>query len=595
MATLQRAVGLLQAGRFGEALPLLDQVLTDVPDQPDALMFRAMAHSRLGDDAAAQADFEAASAHHPQRHAVLNNLGNHHQRAGRLDHAIEAYRDALTAAPEFADARLNLALTLSQTDDFPAARLAIADVLTRQPGHVLALNALGNLERRAGETEAARAAFDQALEADPDAVLPRINRGALQRETGELDASCADLRQACALAPNMAEAHAQLAHSLRTRMDVDGAERAYRRALSLAPRDPEYHADLASLLVEAGQGDTALIPLRQAIAATDDPRLHEVLARILLRSGQPDGARAAANAALARDPSAVQAAMVRSELGLRTGDPAGALADARLAFEASEGEDWSARHGLAEALLVNEDWRGAAAVLDCEVPPAHLQKHLALQSVAWRQTGDPRYAQLCDFDVFARKMRLDTPPGYASLDAFNAALSVSIERLHANGAAPLEQTLFGGTQSAGRLWNSDDPVIRELAAALEVLSRRYLAELPKDREHPFLARNTGRGRLAGAWSVRLKSGGGHVDHVHPAGWISASYYVSVPRSVMSGERAGWLRLGVPGLPGLALPAERYVMPEPGFAIFFPSFFWHGVEPFESDEVRITAPFDLLPA
>ena len=29
-------------------------------------------------------------------------------------------------------------------------------------------------------------------------------------------------------------------------------------------------------------------------------------------------------------------------------------------------------------------------------------------------------------------------------------------------------------------------------------------------------------------------------------------------------------------------------------IFFPSYMWHGVEPFESEDVRVTAPFDLLP-
>ena len=83
-------------------------------------------------------------------------------------------------------------------------------------------------------------------------------------------------------------------------------------------------------------------------------------------------------------------------------------------------------------------------------------------------------------------------------------------------------------------------------------------------------------------------------HIHPAGWISASYYVHVPETVLRGERAGWLRLGAPGLPGLDLPAERYICPEAGAAIFFPSYMWHGVEPFESEDVRVTAPFDLLP-
>ncbi|WP_417480679.1 tetratricopeptide repeat protein [Maricaulis maris] len=594
METLQRAAGLLQAGRFGEALTLLDGVLTTQPDQPDALMLRAMARSRTGDDSGAVSDFLAAGLCHPQPHAVHNNLGNHHQRAGRLDAAVAAYREALRLAPGFADARINLAITLSQGEDFEAARTAINAVLDQAPNHALLLNALGNVERRAGNPDAARRAYDGAIAADPQAVQPRINRGALRRETGEIEASCADLRDACGMAPGLAEAHAQLAHSLRTSLDITGAEQAYRQALALAPDDPGYHADLAGLLAEAGQGDKALTTLQGRIAVSGDPRLYEVLARLQMRSGRPEAARAAADAALARDASAMKAAMVRSELGLRCGDLRGALEDARLAFDASGGEDWGARHVLAEALLVNADWEGATDVLVGDPPAAHLQKHLALQSVAWRQTGNPRYAALCDYDRFARKMRIETPPGYESLAAFNAALSDRIERLHADGAAPLEQTLFGGTQSAGRLWNNDDPVIRALATALEGLAARYLAELPVDPSHPFLARNTGRSRLAGAWSVRLRSGGGHVDHVHPAGWVSASYYVRVPASVMAGERAGWLRIGAPGLPGLDLPVERYIQPEPGCAIVFPSYFWHGVEPFESDEVRVTAPFDLLP-
>lgn len=595
MGELQRAAGLLQAGRFVEAVAMLDRILADIPDQPDGLMLRAMARSRSGDDDGAVRDFEAAGHHHPQPQAVYNNLGNHHQRAGRLDAAVAAYRKALRIVPGFADAKLNLALTLSQGEDFAAARSAIQDVLAGDGNHTAVLNALGNLERRAGELDAARRAFDAALSVDPRAVLPLINRGALLRETGEIAASCADLRRACELAPDLAEAHAQSGHSLRTGLDMAGAERAYRQALALAPDNPEYHTDLAGLLTEAGQGDAAFDTLKSRIAVTGDPRLNEVLARLLMRAGRPDAARAAADAALARDGDAMRAAMVRSELGLRAGDPRAALQDARLAFRICDGEDWPARHVLAEALLVNGDWAGASEVLDCQAPAAHLQKHLALQSVAWRQLGDPRYAQLCDYDRFARKLKIETPPGFDSLDSFNAALAASIERLHADGAAPLEQTLFGGTQSAGRLWNSDDPVIRALAVALEGLAARYLAELPVDPSHPYLARNTGRAKLAGAWSVRLKSGGGHVDHVHPAGWVSASYYVSVPQSVMTGERAGWLRLGVPGLPGLEIPAERYIRPEPGYAIVFPSFLWHGVEPFESDEVRVTAPFDLLPA
>ena len=594
MATLQRAAGLLQAGQVGAAIGLLDQVLADHPEQADALLLRAMARSRAGEDDAATADFEAAARCHPKTHLVDNNRGNHHRRAGRLSAAVEAYEAALVRAPDYLDARMNLALSLAAMAAFEPAEAALDAVLVQQPGHAGALNELGNLKRRQGDLAAAEDAFDRAIAGDANAPFPLINRGSLLRELGRLDASRVDLEAACRLVPGLAEAHAQLAHTLRTQRDVTGAELAYRRALALAPLDPGHHADLASLLSEAGRGPSALATLENAAATSGDARLHEVLARALLRSGRPADARAAAQAALTRDPASVEAPILLSELALRSGDAADAVAQARRAWVSGGPDDWPARHALAEALLVSKAWQEVVDLLDTEAPAPHLQKHLALQSVAWRLADDPRYRQLCDYDRFARKLKIDTPVGFESLAAFNAALSESIRRLHADGAAPLEQTLFGGTQSPGRLWNSDDPVIRALAAALEALAARYLAELPVDNDHPFLGRNTGRAKLAGAWSVRLRSGGGHVDHVHPAGWVSASYYVQVPESVMAGERAGWLRLGVPGLPGLALPAERYIKPEPGHAIVFPSFFWHGVEAFESDEVRVTAPFDLLP-
>jgi hypothetical protein len=38
-----------------------------------------------------------------------------------------------------------------------------------------------------------------------------------------------------------------------------------------------------------------------------------------------------------------------------------------------------------------------------------------------------------------------------------------------------------------------------------------------------------------------------------------------------------------------------VKPEAGKLVLFPSYMWHGVEPFESDAPRLTVAFDALPA
>ena len=98
--------------------------------------------------------------------------------------------------------------------------------------------------------------------------------------------------------------------------------------------------------------------------------------------------------------------------------------------------------------------------------------------------------------------------------------------------------------------------------------------------------------------MRLKSEGFHVNHVHPAGWISGPTYIEVPASITGDdpERQGWVKFGESGLD---LGPEREIIakavrPVPGLVALFPSYTWHGTFRFYSDEYRMTAPFDGVP-
>ncbi|MFO0286777.1 MAG: putative 2OG-Fe(II) oxygenase [Brevundimonas sp.] len=42
-----------------------------------------------------------------------------------------------------------------------------------------------------------------------------------------------------------------------------------------------------------------------------------------------------------------------------------------------------------------------------------------------------------------------------------------------------------------------------------------------------------------------------------------------------------------------MPAERWVQPQRGLLALFPSYMWHGVQPF-SEGVRLTIAFDVMP-
>jgi len=164
--------------------------------------------------------------------------------------------------------------------------------------------------------------------------------------------------------------------------------------------------------------------------------------------------------------------------------------------------------------------------------------------------------------------------------------------------APTSQTVVGGTQTPGLLLTRAEPELRALKASFSRVVSDYLGTFPEDPKHPLLRRRGNGFRFAGSWSVALRSGGFHVNHVHPAGWISSAFYVTVPGDLGQTEAdpRGWLKFGETGLGlGERERIARRVKPEAGCLTLFPSYTWHGTEPFDSAELRVTAPFDVVPA
>ena len=95
--------------------------------------------------------------------------------------------------------------------------------------------------------------------------------------------------------------------------------------------------------------------------------------------------------------------------------------------------------------------------------------------------------------------------------------------------------------------------------------------------------------------MRLTGGGFHVNHMHPDGWISSAYYVSVP-DLDDTNHSGWIKFSEPPFPTVPeLEPERWIKPSAGMLVLFPSFLWHGTAPITDNAVRVTAPFDAIPA
>lgn len=211
-----------------------------------------------------------------------------------------------------------------------------------------------------------------------------------------------------------------------------------------------------------------------------------------------------------------------------------------------------------------------------------------LLGTAWRIMGDPRHDWLVNRPGLVRTIDMDVEP--EALDA----LAARLRTLHVARTHPFDMSLRGGTQTAGRILEREEPELVSLRLGFFAELYRYIAGLPpEDMRHPLLSRRGGSVQLTDSWSVRLLDGGYHVSHIHPLGALSAAFYAVLPPPCDSDPQAGWLTIGAPPADlGTGLPPLRMIEPKLGRLVLFPSFMWHGTTPFPQGE-RITVAFDTL--
>lgn len=208
----------------------------------------------------------------------------------------------------------------------------------------------------------------------------------------------------------------------------------------------------------------------------------------------------------------------------------------------------------------------------------------ALAELCWRAAEDPKHAWLIPDDSLISAVEL-------GIDAERIErISEVVEAFHRTSAAPLGQSVKGGTQTRGDLRWRKEPEILELFKAIDSALESFAKSLPRfGRDHPLSSLN-GRGlEITSSWSVKLIHGGHHVSHLHDGGLVSSALHLVVPSNLPRGE--GRLELGRPPT-DIELPIEPIASfaPRAGRLILFPSFLYHGTTPFEAGK-RLTVAFD----
>jgi tetratricopeptide (TPR) repeat protein len=595
--SMRRISGLLQSGQYGAAHAQLESLVAANPAYPEGLRLLAGTKQALGDSARAESLLRRALEIDPASPPTLTTLAEVLLVSGRRAEAVPLLQRAVQGVPPYPRAALILVRHYLETGQ-PALALEVASPwctggradVDLSALHVAAYAALG---RQHDAVAHYRLLVAQAPD-DPVAThtLAVALNAAQQPEEAERVA-----RQTLLRAQPTATLHHTHARSLLSLERFDEAEAALRECVRLDPRRAEAHNRLAELVwMRTGNILEATRALDQALEKfPHDDALRATKAALLQGAGDARGAFAclAEHAARAESNPSL---LIRAGLAALEFDPATALTIAERALRALPNNHTARKLLCAAYLGVGEGAQALAESGTLLVGAPDDQYLIAMQTTALRLLNDPRYESFCDYDKLVLSTLIETPPEWADLGSFLTELTAHLNALHnPHGHRLLYQSLRQGTETTQDLSRSQDPVIQALFRAFAAPIARYRDHIGQG-EDALRRRNRGAARFNGGWSVRLHRDGYHTSHVHPRGWISSACYIQLPDSMRAGHTAeGILSFGAPGmLTTPSLPAELSVRPELGLLVLFPSYFWHGTLPFNSDQPRLTVAFDAIP-
>jgi tetratricopeptide (TPR) repeat protein len=594
MTILKRAMSAHQAGHFKKAEVLYLRCL-EHSDDYGAMQLLGMVYSETRNPDLAIKYMADSLARQNNQPAVHNNIANCLKRQGRSAEALEHYRTAILLQPDYVDAYRNLALALQQQGEYLASEQYVLQGLSLDQEDAALYNLLGAIKKELNDYPGAIECYEKALEIRPGhagtehdlGVALRLNNQpglALKRYQCLLDKKLESFE----LFQNVGNAYSDIA-------ELETAIEFYRKALKLNPGYVDTHRNLSALLYSLGHEDQFVASYEQVFSQNIvNDELILSCAESLLAARRPEAAFQHLEKWQVAEPEHPDYLDFVGRCHMAAGNGTEAIHAHELACKIDP--SMIHLHNFGATLLEAGAISHAAEVLEhvFTVEPAN-QSALSHLTLCWRILGDEREAKINNYEQLMSPYQLPTPEGFGSIDEFNQYLDKFLTRVHTTRHHPYEQSVRGGTQTHGNLlaWESEE--LRLLIKSLKICINEHLQrvalleppfpEFPKTEYFDFSA----------SFSVKLKSHGFHTNHIHPMGWFSSAYYVTVPDAMDQGNKEGWLTFGEPNFTcPEPLPPQCHVEPEAGKLALFPSYMWHGTIPFQSDQTRTTVVFDIIP-
>ena len=554
---LEKAYKLYKDDKLEEAETICKDVADNNPKYSKAFQLLSQIYNRKGEILTAEKYIKQALSLAPDDAECLNSYGNIFKKMRQLQKAKEKYNESLKIAPGYLAATQNLGeLYLKEKNPLKAADI-FSQGLVHNPDHPILQRGLLYALKDSHQTDAAM----QLLDTMPPSPDLQFTAGQLMSEAGYIVEAKSAFLQGMAHPQTAIMAYKNLVQFTWMQEGLENAGKVIAGLISQNPETEFLQTTGAALFHGMGDTESAKNLLGQ-YEKKFGPHFHTHALHAQFAMEHDDG----------------QSAFEHAEAGLKLnpGNP-----------------ELMSLYAKSALMTERYDTVLEAASQVLKFQPDH-QFWLAVLATAQRGLNK-NYHTLYDYKKFVKSYIIEAPPEYDDQTAFLSELKTTLINMHEFRHHPIGQSLIGGTQTSPDLRFSESHVIQDFFQALSDPIHDYLNQIGHEKDHPLTRRNVGNYRLAGAWSVWLRGEGFHVNHVHPEGWISSSFYVDVPNDTHNNpDKKGWIKFGEPPVKVPGMDAEHFIGPKAGQLVLFPSYMWHGTIAIDPDASRLTLPFDALP-
>lgn len=210
---------------------------------------------------------------------------------GKIDEALQQYKLAILADPNYADAVADWGAALTMKGDWKSAADMYKKAIAMRPTDELFHLNYARVLDKLGDKDASMQELNNAYKLNPkdtSVLLALSNKSLTTNQTGD---AVRYLEQAVDLYPARSDLRERLSYALMKSGDVEQASAQAKEAVHLDPKSASAHTTLGSVLMVQSYVTPAVDAYREAARLNPlDPNIYWLLSKSLEKSGDREGA-----------------------------------------------------------------------------------------------------------------------------------------------------------------------------------------------------------------------------------------------------------------------------------------------------------------